>query len=40
MTKNRYHRKSGPDGLACANTLNSLGYKVSVFVRSDKIGNF
>ncbi|EHV0338155.1 glutamate synthase subunit beta [Campylobacter jejuni] len=29
---------SGPAGLACANTLNSLGYKVSVFERSDKIG--
>ncbi|MCZ0771723.1 glutamate synthase subunit beta [Campylobacter hepaticus] len=29
---------SGPSGLACANTLNSLGYKVSVFERSDKIG--
>ncbi|HHY1195662.1 TPA: glutamate synthase subunit beta [Campylobacter jejuni] len=29
---------SGPAGLACANTLNSLGYKVSVFERSDKVG--
>ena len=29
---------SGPAGLACANTLNSLGYKVSVFERRDKIG--
>lgn len=29
---------SGPAGLACANTLNLLGYKVSVFERSDKIG--
>lgn len=29
---------SGPAGLACANTLNSLDYKVSVFERSDKIG--
>ncbi|HEE8974055.1 glutamate synthase subunit beta [Campylobacter jejuni] len=29
---------SGPAGLACANILNSLGYKVSVFERSDKIG--
>ncbi|MFY4755714.1 glutamate synthase subunit beta [Campylobacter jejuni] len=29
---------SGPAGLACANTLNSLGCKVSVFERSDKIG--
>ncbi|MBM0637550.1 glutamate synthase subunit beta [Campylobacter sp. VicNov18] len=29
---------SGPSGLACANTLNSMGYKVSVFERSDKIG--
>ncbi|ENV8235468.1 glutamate synthase subunit beta [Campylobacter jejuni] len=29
---------SGPAGLACANTLNSLGYRVSVFERSDKIG--
>lgn len=29
---------SGPAGLACADTLNSLGYKVSVFERSDKIG--
>lgn len=29
---------SGPAGLACANTLNSLGYKVIVFERSDKIG--
>ncbi|HEB8446908.1 TPA: glutamate synthase subunit beta [Campylobacter jejuni] len=29
---------SGPAGLASANTLNSLGYKVSVFERSDKIG--
>lgn len=29
---------SGPAGLACANTLNLLGYKVSVFERRDKIG--
>lgn len=29
---------SGPAGLACANKLNSLGYKVSVFEREDRIG--
>ncbi|MCX2683712.1 glutamate synthase subunit beta [Campylobacter sp. MIT 21-1685] len=29
---------SGPAGLACANELNSLGYKVVVFERSDRIG--
>ena len=43
-TKIKYNGKkiaiigSGPAGLACANTLNSLGYKVSVFERSDRIG--
>lgn len=29
---------SGPAGLACANELNSLGYRVVVFERSDRIG--
>ena len=29
---------SGPSGLACADTLNQLGYKVTVFERSDRAG--
>ena len=29
---------SGPSGLACADTLNQLGYKVTVFERSDRVG--
>ena len=29
---------SGPSGLACADTLNQLGYKVTVFERADRVG--
>ncbi|RDU73657.1 glutamate synthase subunit beta [Helicobacter aurati] len=29
---------SGPAGLACANTLNLLGYEVSVYERDDRVG--
>lgn len=29
---------SGPSGLACADTLNQMGHKVTVFERSDRVG--